>query len=71
MLRERAGFHIHIDDDEAEAAHAESSPQDRVLTPDEIVDLSAQESFPASDPPSFGVSKLGAPPHKPKRSRAH
>jgi hypothetical protein len=71
MLRERGSFHTEIDEDGTAAAPAESPPQNRVLTPDEIVDLSVRDSFPASDPPSLGGAKLGAPAHAPKRSRAH
>jgi hypothetical protein len=71
MLRERGGSHAHVDDDETHAVAAESPPQDRVLTPDEILELSLRDSFPASDPPSRGSPKLGAPAHAPKRSRAH
>ncbi len=71
MLRERGSFHPEIEEHETDTAQAESPPQDRVLTPDEIVDLSARDSFPASDPPSLGGSKLGAPAHARKRSRSH
>jgi hypothetical protein len=69
MLRERGSFHTEIEEDETDAAQPESPPQDRVLTPDEIVDLSVRDSFPASDPPSFGGAKLGGPAHALKRSR--
>jgi hypothetical protein len=71
MLRERGGFSVHTDDASEAGADGPALSQDRVLTPDEIVDLNARDSFPASDPPSWGASTPGGPAHKLKPSPSH
>jgi hypothetical protein len=70
MLSERTSFSAEPDGGVASEARSESPPQDRVLTPDELADVAARDSFPASDPPSRGISTLGAPAHKRTPSRS-
>jgi hypothetical protein len=42
-------------------------PPRKIKNPDDLVDETGDESFPASDPPSFTPSRTGAPAKKPDK----
>jgi hypothetical protein len=73
MPRARASTSPLRDADAIGPFASEPAATDHVLTPDELVDVSARDSFPASDPPSYGGGRPGAPaqatPLKPSRMR--
>ncbi len=62
MLTKRFGIFKRKPPPSPEHLSSDSVPQDTVLNDDELTDLNSQDSFPASDPPSYGgTTSVGAP----------
>jgi hypothetical protein len=48
--------------DRSVPGNVDRAPSDKILNDDELIDEASQDSFPASDPPSFmAVTKPGTP----------